>query len=150
AAMPVLVESLRREQQRRWEKGDRVVVESFLTQYPDLRADQNGVLQLIYSEVLLREAVDESAELDEYVRRFPHLAAQLSPLFEVHRALESATSDFASLESEQPGTVIGPYKLLQQIGEGGMGTVYMAEQTHPVQRKVALKLIRPGMDSRQV
>jgi serine/threonine protein kinase/tetratricopeptide (TPR) repeat protein len=49
-----------------------------------------------------------------------------------------------------PGTQIGPYKLLQQIGEGGMGTVYMAEQTEPVQRKVALKLIKPGMDSRQV
>ena len=52
--------------------------------------------------------------------------------------------------SEQPGTVIGPYKLLQQIGEGGMGTVYMAEQTRPVQRKVALKVIKPGMDTRQV
>jgi serine/threonine-protein kinase len=51
---------------------------------------------------------------------------------------------------ERPGTVIGPYKLLQQIGEGGMGTVFMAEQTHPVQRKVALKLIKSGMDSRQV
>src|SRR5438132_2730476 len=51
---------------------------------------------------------------------------------------------------ERPGTVIGPYKLLQQIGEGGMGTVFMAEQTHPVQRKVALKVINPGMDSRQV
>src|SRR5207244_3568021 len=45
---------------------------------------------------------------------------------------------------------IGPYKLLQQIGEGGMGTVYMAEQTHPVQRKVALKVIKPGMDTGQV
>src|SRR6266496_715218 len=51
---------------------------------------------------------------------------------------------------ERPGTVIGPYKLLQQIGEGGMGTVYMAEQTEPVQRKVALKVIKPGMDCRQV
>jgi serine/threonine protein kinase/formylglycine-generating enzyme required for sulfatase activity len=46
-----------------------------------------------------------------------------------------------------PGTRIGPYKLLQQIGEGGMGTVFLAEQTHPVQRKVALKVIKPGMDS---
>jgi serine/threonine protein kinase/WD40 repeat protein len=52
--------------------------------------------------------------------------------------------------SERPGMVIGPYKLLQQIGEGGMGTVFMAEQTHPLQRKVALKIIKPGMDSRQV
>ncbi len=52
--------------------------------------------------------------------------------------------------AERPGTQIGPYKLLQQIGEGGMGTVYMAEQTQPVQRKVALKLIKPGMDSGQI
>jgi len=51
---------------------------------------------------------------------------------------------------ELPGTVIGPYKLLQQIGEGGMGTVFMAEQSQPVQRKVALKIIKAGMDSRQV
>ena len=48
--------------------------------------------------------------------------------------------------AEQPGTVIGPYKLLQQIGEGGMGVVFMAEQTEPVKRKVALKIIKPGMD----
>jgi serine/threonine protein kinase len=52
--------------------------------------------------------------------------------------------------AEKPGTVIGPYKLLQQIGEGGMGVVYMAEQQEPVRRKVALKIIKPGMDSHQV
>jgi serine/threonine protein kinase/tetratricopeptide (TPR) repeat protein/WD40 repeat protein len=51
---------------------------------------------------------------------------------------------------ERPGTIIGPYKLLQQIGEGGMGVVYMAEQEQPVRRRVALKIIKPGMDSRQV
>jgi serine/threonine protein kinase len=49
-----------------------------------------------------------------------------------------------------PGTVIGPYKLLEQIGEGGMGVVYVAQQQHPVRRTVALKLIKPGLDSRQV
>ena len=52
--------------------------------------------------------------------------------------------------TEQPGDSIGPYKLLQQIGEGGMGVVYMAEQTEPVERRVALKIIKPGMDSQQV
>src|SRR5262245_38930406 len=51
---------------------------------------------------------------------------------------------------EKPGTVIGPYKLLEQIGEGGFGVVYMAEQTEPVRRKVALKILKPGMDTRQV
>jgi serine/threonine protein kinase/tetratricopeptide (TPR) repeat protein len=108
------------------------------------------------------------------LRRLPEFAYQLTALFEVHRALESdqllgvvagqlsptgkfpekpaAQINAAAGEpaTERPGTVIGPYKLLQQIGEGGMGTVYMAEQSHPVQRKVALKIIKPGMDSRQV
>jgi serine/threonine protein kinase/tetratricopeptide (TPR) repeat protein len=51
---------------------------------------------------------------------------------------------------ERPGSTIGPYKLLEEIGEGGMGAVYMAEQTHPIRRRVALKVIKPGMDSRQV
>jgi hypothetical protein len=51
---------------------------------------------------------------------------------------------------EGPGTLVGPYKLLQPIGEGGMGAVFMAEQTRPVQRKVALKLIKPGLDLAQV
>jgi tetratricopeptide (TPR) repeat protein/tRNA A-37 threonylcarbamoyl transferase component Bud32 len=52
--------------------------------------------------------------------------------------------------SERPGSQIGPYKLLQQIGEGGMGVVYLAEQLEPVKRRVALKIIKPGMDTRQV
>jgi serine/threonine protein kinase len=51
---------------------------------------------------------------------------------------------------EGPGTLIGAYKLLQQIGEGGMGVVFMAEQSQPMRRKVALKVLKPGMDTRQV
>jgi hypothetical protein len=49
-----------------------------------------------------------------------------------------------------PGTLIGPYKLLQQLGEGGMGVVFMAEQRKPIERQVALKIIKPGMDSEKV
>jgi eukaryotic-like serine/threonine-protein kinase len=52
--------------------------------------------------------------------------------------------------AERPGTIIGPYKLLEQIGEGGFGVVFMAEQMQPVRRKVALKVLKPGMDTRQV
>src|SRR5207247_720692 len=59
------------------------------------------------------------------------------------------TADYEPI-AERPGSTIGPYKLLQQIGEGGMGVVYMAEQTEPVRRRVALKIIKPGMDSAQV
>src|SRR5438128_1120783 len=63
-------------------------------------------------------------------------------------ALDAATTDL--LPAEAVGTVIGPYKLLEQIGEGGFGVVFMAEQLAPLRRKVALKVIKPGMDSRQV
>src|ERR1051326_5790239 len=60
-----------------------------------------------------------------------------------------ATVEYVPL-TEKPGTVVGPYKLLQQIGEGGFGVVYMAEQEKPVRRMVALKIIKPGMDTAQV
>ena len=71
---------------------------------------------------------------------------------------EGATGVFAPaqgshaepMDMEKAGTMIGPYKLLEEIGEGGMGTVWMAQQTEPVKRLVALKLIKAGMDSRQV
>src|SRR5262245_62143399 len=59
------------------------------------------------------------------------------------------TANFPSA-GEAAGTRIGPYKLLQRLGEGGMGTVWMAEQTEPVKRRVALKVIKAGMDSAQV
>jgi len=52
--------------------------------------------------------------------------------------------------TESPGTFIGRYKLLQTIGEGGMGVVYMAEQEEPVRRRVALKIIKLGMDTKSV
>src|SRR5580704_12155786 len=51
---------------------------------------------------------------------------------------------------ERVGSVIGPYKLLQKLGEGGFGVVYMAQQDRPVRRTVALKIIKPGMDTAQV
>jgi serine/threonine protein kinase/tetratricopeptide (TPR) repeat protein len=59
-----------------------------------------------------------------------------------------ATTD--ELATEQPGTVVGQYKLLEQIGEGGFGVVFLAEQIRPVRRKVALKVLKPGMDTKQV
>jgi WD40 repeat protein/serine/threonine protein kinase len=97
----------------------------------------------------LKEACGENGEL----------LARVNYLLDAHRAMGSihvsgTRSAVVPLDvlplTERPGTVIGPYKLLQQIGEGGMGIVWMAEQTQPVQRKVALKVIKPGMDSRQV
>jgi hypothetical protein len=67
--------------------------------------------------------------------------------------LDAPDADASAREqliSEKPGTRIGPYELVRQLGDGGMGVVFLAEQTQPVQRSVALKIIKPGMDTRQV
>ena len=66
--------------------------------------------------------------------------------------MEEVSSNSAQERSvlEKPGDSIGPYKLLQEIGEGGMGVVFMAEQREPVRRKVALKIVKPGLDTKEV
>ncbi len=63
---------------------------------------------------------------------------------------ELAATVIYSNTGERPGSVIGPYKLLEQIGEGGFGVVYMAQQSVPIQRRFALKILKPGMDTKQV
>src|SRR5438105_6960152 len=97
--------------------------------------------------VLDRECQTD-AELRQRVEALLRASDAPGSLLESPAPVAAATVD--EPVSERPGTLIGPYKLLQQIGEGGMGTVFMAEQTQPVQRKVALKVIKAGMDSRQV
>ena len=64
-------------------------------------------------------------------------------------AIEGLAADVPSVD-EQIGIWIGPYKLLEKIGEGGCGVVYMAEQEKPIRRKVALKIIKLGMDTKSV
>ena len=65
-------------------------------------------------------------------------------------AVELADETIGLALTEKPGTQIGRYKLLEKIGEGGFGVVYMADQLRPIERRVALKIIKPGMDSKQV
>ena len=89
------------------------------------------------------------------------LQRQVRQLLQVHReagsfleqpavAIVNPSPTLDQPITEKPGSQIGPYKLLQQLGEGGMGVVYMAEQKEPVKRRVALKIIKPGMDTRHV
>ncbi len=98
----------------------------------------------------LDEACAGNDELRGSVERMLAAQAGVGSFLEQPIMVGDATVLHEPSISERPGTVIGPYKLLQQIGEGGMGVVFMAEQTEPIQRTVALKIIKPGMDTRQV
>jgi serine/threonine protein kinase len=96
----------------------------------------------------LEEACGGDFSLRQRVERLLRAADEAGSFLESPATAFSPTVELPV--TEKPGDTIGPYKLLQQIGEGGMGTVYMAEQTEPLVRRVALKIIKPGMDTRQV
>src|SRR5437588_472609 len=98
---------------------------------------------------LLDEACANDVELRREVALLLKAHAEGHGILDRNDAGRMPTGLYESM-TERPGTAIGPYKLLQQIGDGGMGIVWMAEQTQPVQRKEALKVIKPGMDSGQV
>ncbi len=96
--------------------------------------------------------LDEACGGDDALRR--KIERMLAAHAEAGSFLETPTGEFdRTMElplAEAPGTIIGRYKLLEEIAEGGMGVVYLAEQQAPFRRKVALKIIRPGMDTREV
>src|SRR6202050_5245546 len=114
-------------------------------------------VESIFTQALGKPDPERTAYVDQACGGDPGLRQRVLALLEAHAGAggesfltlppRRAPSDVAD---EGPGTRVGPYKLLQQIGEGGMGVVYMAEQLEPVRRKVALKIIKPGMDSQQV
>jgi serine/threonine protein kinase len=117
-------------------------------------------LETIFCDALeIADDDERSAFLDRATGGNSGLRQQVEELLEARlragRFLESpAVPPTAAVElsapGEGPGTVIGPYKLLERIGEGGMGEVWMAEQHEPMHRKVALKIVKAGMDTRQV
>src|SRR5437588_12194323 len=97
----------------------------------------------------LEGACGNNAALRAQVAALLHSHEQAGSFLEQPLFQDPLTCDTPA-PTEGPGSRIGPYKLLQQLGEGGMGVVYMAEQEQPVRRRVALKVIKPGMDSAQV
>lgn len=112
-------------------------------------------------EIILQAALEisnlqeRSACLDEACGGDQALREEVESLIAAHFADESFMTPLAEplwreVRSEREGDTIGSYKLLRQIGEGGFGTVFLAEQCHPVKRQVALKVIKPGMDSREI
>jgi len=118
--------------------------------------DDKNQLERVFHEALERETpLEREAYLDGACGDDLHLRSRVDVLLkandEANEFLEEAAvnPDQATL-TEGPGSTIDHFKLLQKIGEGGMGVVYMAEQEKPVRRKVALKIIKMGMDTKQV
>jgi serine/threonine protein kinase len=98
----------------------------------------------------LEQACRGKDELQKRVRALLHAHAWPGGFLEQPAVAADATVMDESPISEGPGTIIGSYTLSHQIGEGGMGVVFMAEQSKPIGRTVALKILKLGMDTRQV
>lgn len=98
----------------------------------------------------LRRACGDDDELRRRVEALLHAHDQVGDFLEHSQPASTIEGRSAAYALEKPGDRIGRYKLLQQIGEGGCGVVYMAEQEEPVRRRVALKIIKPGMDTKNV
>jgi serine/threonine protein kinase/tetratricopeptide (TPR) repeat protein len=96
----------------------------------------------------VEQACAGDVRLRAKVEKLLQAQCEMGSFHEASRSAQFATVDYPI--TERPGTVIGPYKLLEQIGEGGFGIVFMAEQQQPIRRQVALKVLKPGMDTKEV
>jgi serine/threonine protein kinase/tetratricopeptide (TPR) repeat protein len=112
----------------------------------------------IFSAAIELPASDRAAYLDQACQGDPELRNRVEALLREHDELgdfleespSKGVTQGAGIVGLKPGDRIGRYKLLKQLGEGGCGVVYMAEQEEPVRRRVALKIIKPGMDTKSV
>jgi eukaryotic-like serine/threonine-protein kinase len=120
----------------------------------ELPADQRGAYlrQACGGDAALRRQVEALLRVHDDAGNFFEKLASVAQPIAAGGAMPDSTGNIRilAMHSEKPGDKIGPYKLLQQIGEGGCGVVYMAEQEVPVRRRVALKVIKLGMDTKSV
>jgi serine/threonine protein kinase/Tfp pilus assembly protein PilF len=127
-----------------------------------MNSDRDQLVKEIFADALEKaDAADRAAYLSQACGEDAQLRQHVEALLQAHQKAGAFLEEpappppgkkivLATLLTEKLGDHIGRYKLLEKIGEGGCGVVYLAEQEDPVKRQVALKVIRPGMDSKQV
>jgi serine/threonine protein kinase/tetratricopeptide (TPR) repeat protein len=131
-----------------WRGGQRPAIEDYLAEAPE-PARPALLRELLALDLELRRECGERPSPGDYGDRFPEHGDLIDDVFKAVEATNSHPGLRRSFPVLTPSQ-IGPYKILQPIGEGGMGVVYVAEQEKPIRRRVALKVIKDGMDSVQV
>jgi serine/threonine protein kinase/WD40 repeat protein/tetratricopeptide (TPR) repeat protein len=158
------------DQEFRWRLGNPKPLEQYLQQWPALRESPTRLQSLVEAECLTRALASEQLRSDEIEARFPGIGVKLNlDKIRAEATLRSRTMAMTEAVAEQEPSggnahiehvskenapalrgQFGTYELVRELGEGGFGTVHLARQTSPIKRDVAIKIIKPGMDTRQV
>jgi serine/threonine protein kinase/Tfp pilus assembly protein PilF len=133
-----VVARLAEDMARRWQQGERVLVEEYISQHPELKAQPEAATELIYEEICLRYQHGEGAATADVLDRFPQWREQLQVILDCHQLLQpgAVTPSFPAI-----GETLGDFRLLTELGRGAQGRVFLATQPALADRPVVLKLV---------